>query len=238
MSAYELTIIEPGGELHFPPVDQAVGEGILAVGGDLSVPRMLAAYEEGIFPWYMPGDPIIWWAPVERCILPHDQLKVSKSLRSSLRNRGYELRMDTDFAGVLDGCGDREETWLTEEVKAAFQALHALGFAHSFEAWRGDELVGGLFGVAIGRQFTGDSMFSRATDASKFALVYLVDFARHHGFSPIDCQIENPHLMSLGAVTKPREGFMRDLRSWVEKTPSLRGPWTALAPPHWPLHQP
>ncbi len=238
MSAHELNILEPGGDLYFPPVDQAIGEGILAIGGDLSIPRMLTAYEQGIFPWYMPGDPIIWWAPAERCILRHDRLKVTKSLRSSLRNKGYEVRIDTDFAGVLEGCGDREETWLTEEVKVAFQALHDFGFAHSFETWCDGALVGGLFGVAIGRQFTGDSMFSRATDASKVALTYLVDFARQNGFSPIDCQIENEHLMSLGAEVMPRAAFTQDLQKWVGQAPSLRGPWTELAPSHWPLYQP
>lgn len=235
MSLYELTILEPGGDLHFPPVDQAIEDGILALGGDLSVGRMLAAYEEGIFPWYMPDQPIIWWAPIERCILRLDQMKVSKSLRSSLRNRGYEVRIDTDFRGVLDGCGDRESTWLSEEVKEAFQALHALGFAHSFETWLDEELVGGLFGVAIGRQFTGDSMFARKTDASKVALIHLIDFAKQHGFSPIDCQIENDHLLSLGAEVLPRGEFMDELHKWVAAAPSLRGPWTNLAPPNWPL---
>ena len=237
MSTDELNIIEPGGDLYFPPVDQAIGAGILAIGGDLSIPRMLAAYEHGIFPWYMPDDPIIWWAPVERCILRHHQLKVTKSLRSSIRNKGYEVRIDTDFAGVLEGCGDREETWLTEEVKVAFQALHEFGFAHSFETWCEGELVGGLFGVSIGRQFTGDSMFSRATDASKVALTYLIDFARQHGFSPIDCQIENEHLTSLGAEVVQRSDFMDELAMWVAKAPSLRGKWTDLAPSTWPLYQ-
>ena len=231
----ELNWIEPGGDLHFPPVETAVGAGILAIGGDLSVARMLLAYESGIFPWYMPGEPIVWWAPAERCILHHDRLKVSKSLRTTLRKRQFEIRIDTDFAGVLAGCADRDETWLTPEVAEAFMALHAFGFAHSFEAWRGSELVGGSFGVAIGRQFTGDSMFSRATDASKVAFVHLVDFARHWGFGPIDCQIVNDHLVSLGAEPQARHDFTASLRHHIEKAPSLRGPWTELAPSHWPL---
>lgn len=235
MAGFEIPFIEPGGPLDFPPVEQAVGEGILAIGGDLSVPRMLFAYESGIFPWYMPGDPIVWWAPEERCVLNHEALKVSKSLRKSIRTGEMEVRIDTHFTGVLAGCADRDSTWLTSEVADAFSALHEFGFAHSFETWKGDELVGGLFGVAIGRHFSGDSMFSRITDASKMAFVHLVDFAERFGFGPLDCQIPNPHLHSLGAATLDRSSFMLQLKENLNRGPSIQGKWTDLRPADWPL---
>ena len=235
MSELELLWMDPGAELHFPPVERSVGAGILALGGDLSLDRMLLAYESGIFPWYMPWEPIAWWAPTERCVLRHDRLKVSKSLRNTLRNRRFEVRVDTDFAGVLKGCADREETWLSPDVERAFMEMHHFGFAHSFEAWSDGELVGGLFGVAIGRQFTGDSMFSYASDASKVALVHLVDFARHWGFGAIDCQIVNDHLLSLGAEPQPRAEFMQELNRNVQAAPSLRGSWKDKVPKHWPI---
>jgi len=235
MSEFNLTFIEPGAPVDFPPVHQAVGEGILAVGGDLSISRMLSAYESGIFPWFMESEPIVWWAPAERCVLQLDRFKVSKSLRASMRNKLFEIRIDTHFRGVLAGCANRDSTWLTEEVQNAFLELHEFGFAHSFETWQNEELVGGLFGVSIGKNFTGDSMFSAVSDASKVAFAHLVDFAKHHGFGPIDCQIENEHLLSLGAEVLPRSEFMTQLNHWIQLAPSVRGPWTHMRPAHWPL---
>jgi leucyl/phenylalanyl-tRNA--protein transferase len=196
---------------------------------------MLLAYESGIFPWYPEWSPIVWWAPDERCILRLDRLKLSKSLRATLRKQRFEVRIDTDFDGVIAGCADREETWLSEEVGGAFKELHRFGAAHSFETWCDGELVGGLFGVAIGRQFTGDSMFSYHSDASKVAFAHLVEFLRHWGFGALDCQIVNDHLLSLGAEPQSRAEFMTELAENVRRAPSMLGPWTNLRPPTWPF---
>jgi len=202
----------------FPPVERALKDpnGLLAAGADLSVERLLAAYGRGVFPWFSSGQPPLWWSPDPRMVLYCGELKLSRSLAKSLRNRGYELRIDSAFAEVLEGCAARPEgTWLGAEMKRAYLRLHREGYAHSFETWRGGELVGGLYGVALGRMFYGESMFSRATDASKVALVNLVSFLKDLSFPLIDCQLHTPLLESLGAREIPRAEFLRALGSLV-----------------------
>jgi leucyl/phenylalanyl-tRNA---protein transferase len=202
----------------FPPVERALKDpnGLLAAGADLSAPRLLQAYRRGIFPWYSAGQPPLWWSPDPRMVLYCAELKVSRSLAKSLRNKGYELRIDSAFAEVLEGCAVRAEgTWLSADMKKAYLRLHRGGYAHSFETWRDGELLGGLYGVALGRMFYGESMFSRASDASKVALVNLVSFLKNHGFPLIDCQMHTGLLESLGAREIPRSEFLRVLASLV-----------------------
>jgi len=201
----------------FPPVTGALREpdGLLAAGGDLSVPRLLAAYRRGIFPWYSRGQPILWWCPDPRAVLFPDQFKTSRSLTKSIRNKGFDTRMDTDFEAVIQACGSSElrpgGTWLSPEMRSAYVNLHQLGYAHSVETWRGDELLGGLYGVALGQVFFGESMFSRERDASKIALHRLCAELGKRGFHMIDCQMATPHLLSLGAQLIPRNEFIRQL---------------------------
>ena len=207
-----LTWLKPGAP--FPPVEKSLSSpnGLLAAGGDLSPGRLLDAYRRGIFPWYSEGQPILWWSPDPRMVLHCEELKVSRSLAKSVRNKGYEVRIDTAFAAVLDGCSHRKEgTWLGPDMRAAYLTLHRNGYAHSFETWLKDDLVGGLYGVALGRMFFGESMFSRATDASKVALVHLVRHLQGKGFPLIDCQMYTPLLASLGGREIPRRAFLRAL---------------------------
>ena len=201
----------------FPPVERALKNpnGLLAAGGELSVERLLEAYRRGVFPWYCGAEPVLWWSPDPRMVLYCDELKVPRSLAKSVRNKGYEVRVDTAFAAVLDGCADRPQTWLGSDMRKAYLRLYRGGHAHSFETWRGRELVGGLYGVAIGRMFYGESMFSRATDASKVALVSLVGELRAREFPLIDCQMHTPLLASLGARDIPRRAFLRELTALV-----------------------
>jgi len=205
------------GKDPFPPVERALKNpnGLLAAGGELSVERLLDAYRRGVFPWYSGGEPVLWWSPDPRMVLYCEELKVSRSLAKNVRNKGYEVRIDTDFAAVLAGCSERPQTWLGNDMKKAYLRLHRSGYAHSFETWHEGELVGGLYGVAIGRMFYGESMFSRATDASKVALVALVAELRSRGFPLIDCQMHTPLLASLGAREIPRRSFLRELTALV-----------------------
>ena len=202
----------------FPSAEKALKEpnGLLCAGADLSPARLLDAYRHGIFPWYSRGEPLLWWSPDPRMVLFCDELKVSRSLAKSMRNKGYEVRVDTSFKEVLEGCAERPEgTWLGPEMRAAYRALHRAGHAHSFETWRAGRLAGGLYGVAIGRMYYGESMFSRETDASKVALVALVGELKARGFPLIDCQMNTPLLASLGAREIPRRDFLRDLGALV-----------------------
>ncbi len=211
----------------FPPVERALKNpnGLLAAGADLSLPRLLEAYRGGIFPWFSGGEPILWWSPDPRMVLHCDELKVSRSLAKSVRNKGYKVRVDSAFEDVLAGCADREEgTWLGAPMRKAYLALHRAGYAHSFETWRGADLVGGLYGVALGRMFYGESMFSRSTDASKVALVALVKELKARGFPLIDCQMHTPLLASLGAREIPRRAFLRLLGPLVNY-PEQPGTW-------------
>jgi leucyl/phenylalanyl-tRNA--protein transferase len=200
----------------FPPHRLARADGLLAIGGDLSVPRLLAAYRHGVFPWYAPGDPIMWWSPDPRVILEPGRLRIARSLRAVIRRQRYTITFDHDFAAVIHACatvprGDDLGTWIQPEVEAAYTALHRLGYAHSVEAWEGDALAGGLYGVQLGRCFFGESMFSRATDASKVSLAALCQRLIGNEVGLIDCQVTSPHLLSLGAHEIPRAEFLRRL---------------------------
>jgi leucyl/phenylalanyl-tRNA---protein transferase len=216
----------------FPPVERALKDpnGLLAAGADLSVERLLEAYRRGVFPWYSGAEPVLWWSPDPRMVLYCGELKVSRSLGKSLRNKGYRIKIDAAFSRVLEGCASREEgTWLGNAMQAAYLRLHRAGYAHCFETWRGDELVGGLYGVALGRMFYGESMFSRATDASKVALVELVHYLKARGFPMIDCQMHTPLLASLGAREIPRRAFLRALSTLVNYA-EPPGKWSRVAP--------
>jgi leucyl/phenylalanyl-tRNA--protein transferase len=199
----------------FPHPSRALREpnGLLAAGGDLEPLRLLAAYRQGIFPWYQEGQPILWWSPDPRAVLWPDGLKVSRSLRRSMRRRGFDFRVDTAFEAVVAHCAEPRAygggTWITTEMAAAYARLHRLGWAHSFETWADGRLVGGMYGVGIGRAFFGESMFTRVPDASKVALVRAVDFLVARGTAMIDCQVASAHTQSLGAVDIPRERFLR-----------------------------
>ncbi len=223
-------------ELHpcatfFPPVETALSEpnGLLAMGGDLSVECLLDAYRHGIFPWFNPGEPILWWSPDPRMVLePHD-IRITRSLAKRIRNGGFEVRLDTVFTDVMRACAapraDAAGTWISQAMLAAYTRMHAAGYAHSVETWRDGELVGGLYGVAIGRMFYGESMFSRMPDASKVALVRLAQQLQQWEFGLIDCQMETPHLASMGARTLPRSHFTTRLAELVN-LPHRAGPWT------------
>jgi leucyl/phenylalanyl-tRNA--protein transferase len=202
---------EPG-DIAFPPTDSALPEpnGLLAVGGLLSPERLLAAYRRGIFPWYEEGQPILWWTPDPRAVLFPDELKISRSLAKTLRNGRFLVSVDRDFCRVTEGCAaPRREagTWITPQMAQAYQRMHELGFAHSVETWHEGELVGGLYGMAIGRVFFGESMFSLRRDASKVALVHLVARLSRMGVGLIDCQLPTPHLTRLGSRLIPRREF-------------------------------
>jgi leucyl/phenylalanyl-tRNA--protein transferase len=214
----------------FPPLHAALRRpnGLLAAGGTLAPERLLAAYREGIFPWFSEGDPILWWSPDPRMVLFPDELKVSRSLSKAVRNRPHEIRFDSAFAETLSRCTEPREgqdgTWITDGMRAAYEELHRMGYAHSVEVWLEGELVGGLYGVALGRVFFGESMFSRVRDASKIALVALVRQLQAEDFRLIDCQMHTAHLASLGAREIPRRefsGLLQDLVHYSRAT----GPW-------------
>ena len=214
----------------FPPVTAALAEpnGLLAAGGDLSAARLLDAYRHGIFPWFNPEQPILWWSPDPRLVLFPSALRISRSLNKVLRNRDYEVRADTSFRAVMQACAEprpeQDGTWITDEMIAAYCALHEQGVAHSVETWIGGELAGGLYGVALGRLFYGESMFTRVADASKIALVHLVRQLERWNFGMLDCQVHTEHLASLGAREIPRADFMRKLRELVNYT-GITGRW-------------
>lgn len=201
-------------EALFPALEKALTEpnGLLAAGGDLSPERLLAAYRRGIFPWYSAGEPILWWSPDPRMVLFPGEIKISRSLAKTLRNANYEVRLDTSFAEVIQACADKPReaqsgTWITEEMQNAYLALHRLGHAHCVETWIDDILVGGLYGIAIGKAFYGESMFSHVRDASKISLAHLCAYLKGSGFGIIDCQMETAHLASLGAQPIRRSDF-------------------------------
>ena len=219
----------------FPPLQRALGEpnGLLAAGGDLSLPRLLEAYRRGIFPWFSAGEPILWWSPDPRMVLFPDEFKVSRSLKKRLARADYEVRADTAFARVMAECAAPRPgaggTWISAAMVAAYGALHEAGHAHSVETWmqgeHGLELAGGLYGVAIGRAFYGESMFARRSDASKIALAHLVRFLAARGFGVIDCQMNTSHLASLGAREIPRRDFAA-LLDRLTGEPGVPGKWT------------
>ena len=214
----------------FPAVSHALREpnGLLAAGADLSVARLIEAYRHGIFPWYSDDQPLLWWSPDPRMVLFPTEFRLSRSLKKRLRRGDYEIRIDSAFEKVMRACAEsrsgQEGTWITAEMIAAYGTLHRHGVAHSVETWIGDELVGGLYGVALGRMFYGESMFALATDASKIALAHLVRQLERWNFSMIDCQMKTAHLASFGAREIPRPEFMRNLRELVNY-PSRSGEW-------------
>ncbi|SEP78523.1 leucyl/phenylalanyl-tRNA--protein transferase [Solimonas aquatica] len=214
----------------FPPVRLAMRDpnGLLAIGGDLSPARLLSAYRQGIFPWYNPDEPILWWCPDPRAVLEVDGMRVSRSLTKSIRRGDYALSFDKAFTQVLLACGAPRErsrgTWLGDDMRRAYIDLFNQGYAHSLEVWREGELIGGLYGVVLGRVFFGESMFSRATDASKIALYWLCEQLRQWGFELIDCQISSAHLLSLGAQELSRERFLQRLSQAVTQRPDT-GRW-------------
>jgi leucyl/phenylalanyl-tRNA---protein transferase len=218
----------------FPPVERALRDpnGLLAAGGDLSPERLLDAYARGIFPWFGDEDPLLWWSPDPRMALFVRELHVSRSLRKIVTAGRFTVTFDRAFKEVMHGCagprGDESGTWITDDMLRAYAALHRLGFAHSVETWADDELVGGLYGVALGRMFYGESMFTRESNASKVALVTLVRQLERWGFEMIDCQMTTEHLASFGAREVPRETFLRDVRRLVKEAP-VPSPWNADA---------
>jgi len=209
----------------FPPITQALRSpnGLLAAGGDLSTDRLLQAYRHGIFPWFNAGEPILWWSPDPRMVLFPNEFKLSHSLRKTLRNGRYEVRFDSAYEQVMRACAAPREgasgTWIHDEMIAAYCELHRLGYAHSVETWIGNELVGGLYGVALGKMFYGESMFSRRTDASKIALAHLAAQLERWNFGMIDCQMNTPHLASLGAREIPRKDFIARLQDLINCSP-------------------
>ncbi|MEZ5003478.1 MAG: leucyl/phenylalanyl-tRNA--protein transferase [Chitinophagales bacterium] len=217
----------------FPPVDHAE-KGIVAVGGDLSTDRLIAAYQSGIFPWYSDQEPIIWWAPDPRFILYPENIKVSKSMKQLLKKKAFEVTLDTSFEKVIHACAkqkrkDQPGTWITQEMEEAYLKLHGLGIAHSVEVWSNENasrtLVGGLYGVSMGSVFFGESMFHVESNASKYGFITLVEQLIQRDFKLIDCQMETPHLKSLGATSIPRKQFMLLLENGLQ-APTFKGKWT------------
>lgn len=216
--------------LVFPHPELAEPGGLLGVGGDLDPERLLLGYANGIFPWYSDGQPILWFSPDPRFVLPVDGLRVPRSLRKRVRRGDYRITLDTAFEAVIAGCRGAHRpgqagTWITGDMEQAYVALHGLGFAHSVEAWRGDELVGGLYGVAVGRLFSGESMFATASDASKVAFVWLVRQLAAWGFPMIDSQVETEHLARFGGREIPRQAYLEALPALVD-APGRVGPWS------------
>lgn len=213
----------------FPPISSALREpnGLLAAGGDLSPQRLIEAYRRGIFPWFNPGEPILWWNPDPRMVLFPTELKVTRSLRKTLRKHDFELRVDTAFREVMTACAeprDGQGTWITPAMIDAYCELHRLGLAHSVETWVEGRLAGGLYGISLGRMFYGESMFSRQTDASKIAFVHLVRQLQRWDFGLIDCQMKTAHLASLGAREIPRAEFSQKLAELVNFR-AITGAW-------------
>jgi leucyl/phenylalanyl-tRNA--protein transferase len=229
MLARPMPVFRLDDRLVFPPVSLAE-DGLLAVGGDLRPERLLLAYSQGIFPWYGKNLPILWHSPDPRMMLTVDDLVVQRSLRKAIRKRPYQLRLDTAFEEVLLGCAEaprpgQEGTWLIPEMVSAYGKLHELGFAHSIEAWDGDRLVGGLYGVCLGHAFFGESMFARAPDASKIAFTASVRQLAAWGVNLIDCQVHTEHLARFGAYEVPRADYLRLLRDALDE-PTRRGRWS------------
>lgn len=216
-------------DLIFPPPALAEDNGLLAIGGDLSAERLLLSYSEGIFPWYCEGDPILWWSPDPRLVLIPQELKVSRSLRQTLKRGTFRITFDTAFGSVIRHCasvhGHKDgDTWITRDMIDAYISLHELGYAHSVESWHEGELSGGLYGVAVGSSFFGESMFAKKNDASKAAFVTLVEQLAQWNFTLIDCQITTTHLKRFGAREVPRGDFLEMLKAALG-SPTRRGIW-------------
>jgi leucyl/phenylalanyl-tRNA--protein transferase len=226
---YPMPVFLLSEDIAFPPPELAEPDGLLAVGGDLSVKRLLEAYRRGIFPWYSEGTPILWWSPDPRLVLFPREVKISRSLRQTLRKGAFAVSMDRAFAEVIGACagvhGRRDgSTWITREMREAYTRLHEQGHAHSVEAWTGGHLAGGLYGVALGGAFFGESMFSLRSDASKVALLALAGHLERWGFDLIDCQVSTEHLKRMGAREIPRRAFLSRLGRALRKR-SRPGCW-------------
>lgn len=226
----------------FPDPESALSNpnGLLALGGDLSPERLLSAYRNGIFPWFSDGEPIYWWSPDPRAVLPVEQFSANRSLRKSARRTPYTATLNHAFTEVIAACSapraKQAETWISDQMQTAYRRLHELGYAHSIEIWsQAGDLIGGLYGVSVGGIFAGESMFHRQTDASKLAFWALVRHLRHCGISLIDCQLQNPHLASLGVVEISRSAFLTQLRQLREQQLPSRcwAPQTLLKPQEW-----
>ncbi len=228
LSTGRVTAIEADcqGDYIFPPLQQALSEpnGLIAIGGDLSAAHLLSAYRQGIFPWFSEGEPIMWWSPNPRMVLYPSELKISKSLTKTLRNNSFETRINTAFQAVITACsntprldknGDAAGTWISPEMIAAYSALHKLGFAVSSETWLDGKLVGGCYGIKIGRMFYGESMFHTQTNASKIAFVHLVEWLKNQQVGLIDCQMKTPLLASFGGREISRDDFIQTLSKLV-----------------------
>ena len=216
-------------EIVFPPPDLATREGLLAIGGDLCQERLLQAYSMGIFPWYTENEPIMWWSPDPRLVLYPDEIRISRSLRKTINKGLFKITMDQVFDQVINQCAGAPRkigvgTWIVPEMIEAYCQLHVSGYAHSVEAWQKDTLVGGLYGVSLGKSFFGESMFTHVTDASKVAFVALVDHLKTLSFDLIDCQVTTEHLISFGAREVPRQTFLKQLKESLE-TPTIEGKW-------------
>ena len=213
----------------FPPPELARSDGLLAIGGDLSEARLLLAYEQGIFPWYSKGDPILWWAPAPRLVLEPKKIRISKRLAREIRKNTFKITMDQAFSEVITECADirveqDEGTWITNEMKSAYVRLHELGYAHSVECWQEGKLAGGLYGVSLGTVFFGESMFSRVSNSSKTALATLARILTEWKFDMIDCQLTTEHLKNFGAREIPRSVFLKQLNESL-KARTKKGRW-------------
>lgn len=228
-------------ELVFPPPEAASEEGIVAVGGDVSPQRLILAYSQGIFPWPVRGLPLLWFSPDPRFVLPPSEARIPRSLRKRIRREEYEVRADTAFESVIEGCASvprpgQDGTWITEELAQGFVSLHQLGYAHSVEAYKQGELVGGLYGVSLGRAFFGESMFARAPDASKVAFVTLLGQLLEWSFDFVDCQVHTDHLARFGTEEWPRAQFLDALRDALS-APTHRGRWELSITPREALER-
>ena len=217
-------------EIKFPPPNLSRKDGLLAVGGDLSQDRLLLAYKMGIFPWYSEPEPILWWSPDPRLVLYPCEIKVSKSLKKILKNKIFSVTIDQAFNQVITSCArirlqKNEGTWIDEDMIKAYCGLHESGFAHSVEAWYEGELAGGLYGVSLGRCFFGESMFTRISNASNVAFVFLAEYLKSLSFDIIDCQVSTEHLIKFGAREIPRKDFLKQLEKSLE-APTKRGCWS------------
>jgi leucyl/phenylalanyl-tRNA---protein transferase len=222
-----LAVYEIGTPMFFPPVDSSEEDGLLAFGGDLSTDRLILAYKNGIFPWFSNGYPILWWSPDPRFILFPDKLKISSSMKKFMKKTSYTVTFDTSFKEVITSCAKMREvsgTWITKEMQEAYCNLHSLNLAHSVEVWENDKLIGGLYGVSIGRCFFGESMFSKKINGSKFGFITLVEFLKQKGFIIIDCQVHTNYLESLGAEHISRKEFLKIIKKGF-KSETMKYKW-------------
>ncbi len=220
-----MAIYRLGNEPIFPPPNLAEEDGLLAVGGELNSAFIIEAYARGIFPWFNIEEPILWWSPNPRSVIFVKDIHISKTMKKILKKSEYSVSLDRDFEGVIGNCRNtREETWITDGIEDAYRELYKRGVAHSVEVWHGKELIGGLYGIALGKVFYGESMFSKEANSSKLALIKLCNYLEKLGFRMIDCQIHNNHLESMGAIEIPRDKFLNILNEDIQKK-GLYGKW-------------